>query len=309
MRALAGTVAVVTGAASGIGRALALRLAQEGCMLALGDLDDAGLADSAAAARAIGVRVSTHQVDVSDPMAMEEFRDAVLREHGRVTLLVNNAGVAMIGTVTELGLDDIAWLMGINFWGVVHGVKVFLPVLQQQYDAHIVNLSSIFGIVAPPGQAAYAASKFAVRGFSEALRHELAAAGSTVKVSVVHPGGIATPIAANARAAAGVSNSRRSELTRVSHRSRAQRRRRRQRVSCAVFSRTRSASSSAATHATSIACSVSSRRAIGGSQRAVGARARRSGGDAATSRHEHDLADVVAAFDVLVRRRRFVETE
>jgi NAD(P)-dependent dehydrogenase (short-subunit alcohol dehydrogenase family) len=212
MRALAGTVAVVTGAASGIGRALALRLAQEGCMLALGDLDDAGLADSAAAARAIGVRVSTHQVDVSDPMAMEEFRDAVLREHGRVALLVNNAGVAMIGTVTELGLDDIAWLMGINFWGVVHGVKVFLPVLQQQYDAHIVNLSSIFGIVAPPGQAAYAASKFAVRGFSEALRHELAAAGSTVKVSVVHPGGIATPIAANARAAAGVSNSRRREL-------------------------------------------------------------------------------------------------
>src|SRR5260370_7525002 len=131
---------------------------------------------------------------------MEEFRDAVLREHGRVALLVNNAGVAMIGTVAELGLDDIAWLLGINFWGVVHGVKLFLPVLQQQYDAHIVNLSSIFGIIAPPGQAAYAASKFAVRGFSEALRHELAAAGSTVKVSVVHPGGVRTPIAPNAPA-------------------------------------------------------------------------------------------------------------
>jgi short-subunit dehydrogenase len=157
------------------------------------------------------VRVSTHQVDVSDAAAMEEFRDAVLREHGRVALLVNNAGVAMIGTVAELDLGDIAWLIGINFWGVVHGVKLFLPVLQQQYDAHIVNVSSIFGIIAPPGQSAYAASKFAVRGFSEALRHELAVAGSKVKVSVVHPGGIRTQIAANARAASGVSNARRSE--------------------------------------------------------------------------------------------------
>src|ERR1700736_6625088 len=212
MGAVAGPVAGVTGAASGIGRALALRLAQEGCMLALGDLDDAGLADSAAAARAIGVRVSTHQVDVSDPMAMEEFRDAVLREHGRVALLVNNAGVAMIGTVTELSLDDIAWLMGINFWGVVHGVKVFLPVLQQQYDAHIVNLSCIFGIVAPPGQAAYAASKFAVRGFSESLRHELQTAGSPVRLSVVHPGGVATNIARNSRSGTGITdNARRAQ--------------------------------------------------------------------------------------------------
>src|SRR5258708_16592844 len=118
----------------------------------------------------------------------------------------------MIGTVAELGPDDIAWLGGINFWGVVHGVKLFLPILEQQYDAHIVNLSSIFGIIAPPGQAAYAGGKFAWRGSSGALRHELAAAGSTVKVSVVHPGGIRTPIAANARAAAGVSNARRSEI-------------------------------------------------------------------------------------------------
>ncbi|HEX6840923.1 MAG TPA: SDR family NAD(P)-dependent oxidoreductase [Stellaceae bacterium] len=211
MRALAGTVAVVTGAASGIGRALALKLAQEGCMLALGDVDAAGLAESAAAIRQIGVRVSTHQVDVSDAAAMEGFRDAVLREHGRVALLVNNAGVAIAGTVAELSLDDIAWLIGINFWGVVHGVKLFLPVLQQQYDAHIVNISSIFGIIAPPGQSAYAASKFAVRGFSEALRHELAVSGSTVKLSVVHPGGVRTQIAANSRAAAGVSNARRAE--------------------------------------------------------------------------------------------------
>ena len=211
MRALAGTVAVITGAASGIGRALALRLAREGCLLALADVDAAGLAQSAAAARQIGVRVSTHQVDVSDAAAMERFRDAVLSEHGRVALLVNNAGVAAIGSAAELSLADIAWLMGINFWGVVHGVKLFLPVLQQQYDAHIVNISSIFGIIAPPGQTAYAASKFAVRGFSEALRHELALAGSTVKVSVVHPGGIRTQIAASARAAAGVSNTRRSQ--------------------------------------------------------------------------------------------------
>jgi short-subunit dehydrogenase len=209
MRSLAGIVAVITGAGSGIGRALALRLARERCVLALADIDAAGLAQTAAEARRAGVTVSTHHVDVSSREAVTAFRDAVVAEHGGVGLLVNNAGVGLIGTVEQVSLDEIAWLLGINFWGVVHGVKLFLPVLRQQPEAHIVNVSSIFGMVAPAGQAAYAASKFAVRGFTEALRYELA--DTAVKVSTVHPGGIKTAIAANARAAAGVGNFNRSE--------------------------------------------------------------------------------------------------
>ena len=209
MRELAGKVAVVTGAASGIGRALALRLARERCDLALADIDAGRLAGTAADARRLGVSVSLHGVDVANRDAMAAFRDAVLKTHGRAELLVNNAGVALMGTVAQVSLEDIEWLMDVNFWGVVHGVKLFLPVLRQQAEAHIVNLSSIFGIIAPPGQAPYCASKFAVRGFTEALRHELA--GSTIRVSTVHPGGIRTPIAANARAAAGVGNAERAQ--------------------------------------------------------------------------------------------------
>jgi short-subunit dehydrogenase len=210
MRKLAGAVAVVTGAGSGIGRALALRLARERCDLALADVDAGGLAETATKARAVRINVSTHAVDVADLSAMTQFRDAVMKAHGRVDLLVNNAGVALLGTVTEAKIEEIEWLMAINFWGVVHGVKLFLPLLQKQPDAHIVNVSSIFGIIAPPGNAAYCASKFAVRGFSEALRHELA--GSKVKVSVVHPGGIRTNIVRHARAVAGYGNAARDEL-------------------------------------------------------------------------------------------------
>ncbi len=210
MRELAGRVAVVTGAASGIGRSLALRLARERCALALADIDADGLADTAVEARKSGVPLSTHAVDVADRAAMTAFRDAVLREHKRVQLLVNNAGVALIGTIAELPIEQIEWLININFWGVVHGVTLFLPVLREQPEAQIVNLSSVFGLIAPPGQAAYAASKFAVRGFTEALRHELA--GGSVKVSVVHPGGIRTAIAARARAAPTVSDAQRRDL-------------------------------------------------------------------------------------------------
>ena len=211
MRTLTGAVAVITGAGSGIGRALALRFARERCDLALADIDGAGLAETAVKARASRINVSTHTVDVADRVAMTEFRDAVLGAHGRANLLVNNAGVALMGNVTELTLDDMAWLMGVNFWGVIHGIKLFLPVLQQQADAHIVNLSSVFGIIAPPGNAPYAASKFAVRGFSEALAHELALARSKIKVTTVHPGGIRTAIAARARVAGAVGEARRSE--------------------------------------------------------------------------------------------------
>ena len=210
MQKLEGAVAVVTGAASGIGRSLALRLARAGCQLALADIDAGGLGETVAAARQAGSRATAHRVDVAALDQMTAFRDAVLGEHGGVDLLINNAGVALLGTVEEVSLDDIRWLVDINFWGVVHGAKLFLPALKQRPEAHIVNISSVFGLIAPSGNAAYCASKFAVRGFSESLAHELA--GSNVRVSTVHPGGIRTPIVTHARAAAGVGNAQRDDV-------------------------------------------------------------------------------------------------
>jgi short-subunit dehydrogenase len=193
-------VAVVTGAAKGIGAALALRLASRGCHLALVDRDREALAGVAAAARKTGVAVGEHAADVADPAAAESLRQAVLAQHGRASVLINNAGVALLGRFEEVSLADMEWLFAINFWGTVRMCKAFLPVLRQQPAAQIVNLSSIFGIVAPAGQTPYAASKFAVRGFSEALMHELEDTG--VGVSVMHPGYVRTGIARNARVAA-----------------------------------------------------------------------------------------------------------
>jgi short-subunit dehydrogenase len=198
---LAGGVAVVTGAASGIGRALAWRLAAERMSLALGDIDPSALEESAGKARATGVTVTTHVVDVSRAERVEQFAAEVVRAHQRVTLLVNNAGVALHGRFEELSVQEFDWLMRINFWGVVYGTKAFLAALEREPRSHVVNLSSIFGIIAPPGQTAYSASKFAIRGFSEALRHELQ--GTSIGVSWVCPGGVRTGIAARARVAAG----------------------------------------------------------------------------------------------------------
>ncbi len=191
------TVAVVTGAASGIGRALAVRLSQAGAQLALADVNEAELQ---ATAQLVQTKCTTHRVDVSEEPRMQEFVQEVVAAHGRANLVINNAGVALYGTVEELSTADIAWLMGVNFWGVVYGTKYFLPVLQQQPMAHLVNISSIFGIIGFPGQSAYNASKFAVRGFTEAMRHELE--GSSVRISCVHPGGIKTNIARSARVGA-----------------------------------------------------------------------------------------------------------
>ncbi|MBS1787831.1 MAG: SDR family oxidoreductase [Acidobacteria bacterium] len=196
------TVAVVTGAASGIGRALAIRLAAEGAQLALCDINEPELKGTARLAAKPGVKISTHVVDVSDRERMQAFVGEVLSEHGRAHLVINNAGVALGGTVEELAVEDFEWLLGINLWGVIYGTKMFLPVLRQQPRGHIVNISSVFGIIAPPGQSAYATSKFAVRGFTESLRHELK--GSNITVTSVHPGGIRTNIARNARAGSAV---------------------------------------------------------------------------------------------------------
>lgn len=194
------SVAVVTGAGSGIGRALAIRHAAEGIAgLAIADNNRERLEETAREITG-DVKVTTHLVDVADREQMREFADEVVRLHGRVTHVINNAGVALGGTLTEVSLDEIEWLMGVNFWGVVHGTMFFMPYLEKERSAHIVNISSIFGMIAPPGQAAYCASKFAVRGFTEALRHELE--GTNIVVSVVHPGGVKTNIANSARIAA-----------------------------------------------------------------------------------------------------------
>jgi short-subunit dehydrogenase len=205
---LSGGVAVVTGAGSGIGRALAQQLAAAGSALAIADIDEKGLAETAASLTK-KARLSTHVLDVSDEQAVKSFAEDVVARHGRVTLLINNAGVALVGTFQELSLDDLRWLMGINFWGTVYGVNYFLPILKQQPRAQIVNLSSVFGLIAPVGQSAYSASKFAVRGFTEAVRHELE--GTSVFVSCVHPGGIHTPIAKRARLGAKAPQSKKDE--------------------------------------------------------------------------------------------------
>jgi short-subunit dehydrogenase len=209
MRPLDQSVAVVTGAATGIGCALAGRLAGAGARLALADINQGGLDEVARSLTGQGVEVSAHVVDVAAARQVEAFARDVIDRHGRVDVLMNNAGVALFGDVEEVSLGDIEWLMAVNFWGVVYGVKHFLPVLRQQHQAYIVNLSSVFGLIAPPGQAAYAASKFAVRGFSEALRHELA--GTNVQVSTVHPGGIRTGIATSGRVGASADPSTRDK--------------------------------------------------------------------------------------------------
>jgi short-subunit dehydrogenase len=210
MTAIRGAAAALTGAASGIGRALALELAARGCDLALADRDEAGLAAVAAEiARAHSQKVTVHRVDVGEPPQIAEFAQAAVAAHPGLNIVINNAGVALMGQFHEIDQAEMDWLMNINFWGVVHGTRAFLPHLASRYEAHIVNLSSIFGIIAPPGQSAYAAAKFAVRGFSESLRHELQLAGSPVRLSVVHPGGIATNIARNSRSGAGVTDNAR----------------------------------------------------------------------------------------------------
>ncbi|WP_412061342.1 SDR family NAD(P)-dependent oxidoreductase [Rubrivirga sp. IMCC45206] len=198
---LSTAVAVVTGAASGIGRATALALAARGAALALVDRDAPALAEAASGARALGVEVSEHVVDVSDTDAVAALPQAVVAAHGRASVLVNAAGVALVGRFEELAMGEIRDLFEVNFFGLVGLTHAFLPVLQREPDAQIVNVSSLFGIVAPAEQTAYAASKFAVRGFSESLRHELA--GTGVGVTVVHPGGVATNISKRARIAAG----------------------------------------------------------------------------------------------------------
>ena len=205
----------VTGAASGIGRALAIELAARGADLALADRDEAGLQSVAGEIATSSTRtgsarkVSLHRLDIGDSEAVAAFAREAIAAHPALNIVINNAGVALLGQFHEIDQAQMEWLFNINFWGAVHATRAFLPHLASQPASHIVNLSSIFGIVAPPGQTAYSAAKFAVRGFSEALRHELQMAKSPIRLSVVHPGGIKTNIVRNSRAGSGVTDNER----------------------------------------------------------------------------------------------------
>lgn len=198
-------VAAITGAASGIGRALALNLAQEQCDLALSDVNEAGLQETAQQARALGVQVTTAQINVADREQMHAWADQVVKDHGKVNLIFNNAGVAMGSAVEDTRYEDYEWIMGINLWGVIHGTKAFLPYLKKTGDGHVINISSIFGLFSQPTQSGYNMTKFAVRGFTESLRQELDIENAGVSATCVHPGGIKTNIARNARMTDSVS--------------------------------------------------------------------------------------------------------
>jgi NAD(P)-dependent dehydrogenase (short-subunit alcohol dehydrogenase family) len=194
----AGKTAVVTGAASGIGRALAIDLAGRGANLAISDVNMAGLDETVRLCSGSG-KVVSYQLDVADRAAFLAHADEVVSTFGAVNLVVNNAGVAVGATVEEMSFEDLDWLLGINLFGVLNGTKAFLPHLIESGDGHLVNLSSVFGLIAPPTQSAYCAAKFAVRGFTESLRQEMIAGRKPVTVHSVHPGGIKTNIARNAR--------------------------------------------------------------------------------------------------------------
>src|SRR6476620_6096985 len=189
MQGFAGKVAVVTGAGSGIGKALAVELARSGASLAISDVNTEGLADTEERLKAIGAAVKADRLDVTERGAFELYADAVKEHFGKVNQIYNNAGIAFAG--------DIEKVMDVDFWGVVNGTKVFLPHLIESGDGHVINVSSVFGLFAVPGQAAYNAAKFAVRGFTEALRQEMLVAGHPVKVTTVHPGGITTNMVRN----------------------------------------------------------------------------------------------------------------
>jgi NAD(P)-dependent dehydrogenase (short-subunit alcohol dehydrogenase family) len=188
-------VAAITGAASGMGRSLALELAKRGCHLALSDVNEPGLAETARMASTPGVKVTTATINVADREAVFAWADQVAGDHGKVNLVFNNAGVALGAFLETVKPGDFEWIMGINFWGVVWGTQAFLPHLKKSGDGHVINTSSLFGLMSTASQGTYNASKFAVRGFTEALRQELDLASCGVSATCVHPGGIRTNIA------------------------------------------------------------------------------------------------------------------
>ncbi len=202
MSSVQGKVAAVTGAGSGIGRALALELARRGARLALSDVDPVGLAQTVELVRATGASVAGDELDVTDRAAVHAWAETVVARHGVAHQVYNNAGIALHRSVLESDWADYERVLGVNLWGVLHGTRAFLPHLVASGDGHVVNISSLNGYLAQAGMSHYCTSKFAVRGFTEALRVELEAAGTPVRATVVHPGGVRTRIADRAFAAA-----------------------------------------------------------------------------------------------------------
>lgn len=188
-------VAAVTGAGSGIGQQLAILLAKQGCHLSLSDVNEQGLANTVELLKPYNVRVTTKKLDVSDRAAVKAWAEETVQNHGSVNMIFNNAGVALGSTVEGASYEELEWIVNINFWGVVYGTKEFLPFIKQTKDGHIINISSLFGLMAQPTQSAYNATKFAVRGFTESLRQELDMQNCGVSALCVHPGGIRTNIA------------------------------------------------------------------------------------------------------------------
>jgi len=196
MKDLNDKVVVITGAGSGMGREMALLAAKRGALLAVSDWNEPALAETVDLLKAAGVReLRSDVVDVSDRAAVADLATAVVEQFGRVNMVVNNAGVTVTGDFEEMAYDDFDWIVGVNFMGVVHGTKEFLPHLIASGDGHVVNVSSLNGLMAQPGMSAYCTSKFGVRGFTETLRAEMLAGGHPVRVTVVHPGGVKTNIA------------------------------------------------------------------------------------------------------------------
>jgi len=201
MKQFEGKVVVITGAGSGIGRALALNLAKRGARLALSDIDTEGLAETVRRAEAVGADVKSDRLNVAERETVLAYADAVVAHFGKVNQIYNNAGIDHNGDVEKTNFKDIERIMDVDFWGVVNGTKAFLPHVIASGDGHVVNISSLFGLIAIPGQSAYNAAKFAVRGFTEALRQEMLISKHPVKVTCVHPGGIKTAVARNATVA------------------------------------------------------------------------------------------------------------
>jgi NAD(P)-dependent dehydrogenase (short-subunit alcohol dehydrogenase family) len=200
MKDLNDKVVVITGAGSGMGREMALLAARRGALLAVSDWNEPALAETVDLLKAAGVReLRSDVVDVSDRAAVADLATAVVEQFGRVNMVVNNAGVTVTGDFEEMAYDDFDWIVGVNFMGVVHGTKEFLPHLIASGDGAVVNISSLFGLISMPGQTAYNATKYAVRGFTEALREEMLINGHNVTVTCIHPGGIKTGIARNGR--------------------------------------------------------------------------------------------------------------
>jgi NADP-dependent 3-hydroxy acid dehydrogenase YdfG len=204
MSGFAGKVAAVTGAGSGIGQALATELARRGAMLAISDVNADGLARTERQIRDIGAHVRSDRLDVTEREAVLSYADSLAGQFGKVNQIYNNAGIAFFGDVEVTAFKDIERVMDVDYWGVVNGTKAFLPHLIASGDGHVVNISSMYGLFAVQGQSAYNSAKFAVRGFTEALRQEMIVADHPVKVTCVHPGYIKTPLIQNATAATGL---------------------------------------------------------------------------------------------------------